>query len=286
MPRAKVKFEEISRDTGSSFRILLTPNLNDVFYWHFHPEYELVFVEGASGTRHIGDHISRYVDGDLVFIGPNIPHLNFDYGVKSTCETIVVQLKEDFLGKEFLLVPEIARIKQLFEDSKYGLSFDEETKRIVGKRLRNLTCLTGFEQLIELLQIFQLLSVSRRQILNSRHIANESIGKDQKRIEKIYHYVEVNFQEKPDVNDLARQCNLSTAAFCRYFRKVTGMTFTDFVNQYRITQAKKLLLQKQSVTTACLDSGFNNLSYFNKTFKKLTGENPSEFRKRELALLT
>jgi AraC-like DNA-binding protein/mannose-6-phosphate isomerase-like protein (cupin superfamily) len=282
MKPGKIAFEEVSKDAGSSFRILLTPNLNDIFYWHFHPEYEIVFVEGASGTRHIGDHISRYENGDLVFIGPNIPHLNFDYGVETTCETIVVQMKEDFLGKDFLSVPEVAGIKNLFEKAKYGLSFSESAKKIVGEKLKKLTALGHFEQLVELLQIFQILATSEMMVLNAHPVANKSIRKDMGRIERIHHYVEENYQQKVDVNEAAQLSHLTTAAFCRYFKKVTRMTFTEFLNQYRVTQSKKLLLQQQTVTEACYGSGFDNLSYFNKTFKKLAGENPSAFRKRHL----
>ena len=102
----KVVLEKLVPDIGSSFKILLTPNLNDLFYWHFHPEFEIVYVEAQNGVRHVGDHISRYEGSDLVFIGPNIPHLNFDYGVKTDCEQVVVQMKEDFLGKDFFYVPE------------------------------------------------------------------------------------------------------------------------------------------------------------------------------------
>ena len=93
----KAKFETIQNDSESSFRILLTPNLNDVFYWHFHPEYEIVYVEAENGLRHIGDHISKYEGSDIALIGPNIPHLNFDYGVKNTVNTVVIQMKEHFL---------------------------------------------------------------------------------------------------------------------------------------------------------------------------------------------
>ena len=283
MKRSKVAFEEVNTDAGSSFRILLTPNLNDIFYWHFHPEYEIVFVEGASGTRHIGDHISRYNDGDLVFIGPNIPHLNFDYGVETTCETIVVQMKEDFLGKEFLTLPEMSGIKKLFDKAKYGLSFPDGTKKIAGEKLKKLITLGHFEQLVELLQIFQLLASSEMTVLNTRPVADKSIKKDMGRIERIYHYIEENYQQKVDVNQAAQLSNLTTAAFCRYFKKITRMTFTEFLNQYRITQAKKLLLQHNTITEACYGIGFDNLSYFNKTFKKLAGENPSSFRKRQMA---
>lgn len=283
MKRNKVAFEEVTTDAGSSFRILLTPNLNDIFYWHFHPEYEIVFVEGASGTRHIGDHISRYHDGDLVFIGPNIPHLNFDYGVETTCETIVVQMKEDFLGKEFFMLPEMAGVKKLFDKAKYGLSFPDSTKKIAGEKLKKLITLGQFEQLVELLQIFQLLASSEMTILNTRPVADKSIKKDMGRIERVYYYIEENYQQKVDVNQAAQLSNLTTAAFCRYFKKITRMTFTEFLNQYRITQAKKLLLQQHTITEACYGSGFDNLSYFNKTFKKLAGENPSAFRKRQMA---
>ena len=97
----KAQREAISTDENSSFRILLTPNLNELFYWHFHPEFEIVYVEADHGFRHIGDHISKYSGSDLALIGPNIPHLNFDYGVKATVETVVVQMQEDFLGKDY-----------------------------------------------------------------------------------------------------------------------------------------------------------------------------------------
>lgn len=278
----KVRLEEIQPDRDSSFKILLTPNLNEVFYWHYHPEYEIVFVEGASGTRHIGDHISRYEGSDLVFIGPNVPHLNFDYGVKSVCETIVVQMTEDFLGKDFFLKPELSDIHSLFEKARYGLSFDEQTKQVVGKKLKQLISLNHFEQLMELLQIFQVLATSSMQVLNSKPVADQSIGRHQGRIQKVHAYVEQKYQEKVDVHEAASICNLSTAAFCRYFRNTTRMTFTDFVNQYRIVQAKKLLLQGATVTEACYDAGFENLSYFNRTFRRFAGENPSHFRKNNL----
>src|SRR5436190_10629217 len=111
----KARLEAISTDEDSSFRILLTPNLNELFYWHFHPEYEIVYAEADTGIRHIGDHISKYQGSDLALIGPNIPHLNFDYGVKATVEIVVVQMKAYFLGQHFFLLPEIALINDLFE---------------------------------------------------------------------------------------------------------------------------------------------------------------------------
>jgi AraC-like DNA-binding protein len=278
----KLQLEEVKPDTGSSFKIL-NPHLSTTFLWHLHPEYEIVYVEALGGTRHVGDHISKYEGSDLVFIGPNIPHLNFDYGVHSDCEQVVIQMKENFLGEHFLNNPEIAAIKQLFKKACYGLSFYGDTKLRVAEALKKLQDLNRFDQLISLLGILQLLATSDEvKVLNSAPAANKAFEKQQKRMDFIYKYVEANYSSKPDVNELAQKVHLTTAAFCRYFKNQTKQTFTDFINQYRIGEAKNLLLQDKTITEACYATGFEQLSYFNKTFKKLTGQNPSAFKKQNL----
>ena len=277
----KAKLESISSDADSSFRILLTPNLNEIFYWHFHPEYEIVYVETPSGFRHIGDHISEYKGSDLALIGPNIPHLNFDYGAKTVVDTIVVQMKENFLGKDFFSLPETAAITELFEKARNGVAFYGKTKKLAGEKLKRLSLLPHFDQLITLLEVFQLLAQSdEAEILKAKPIASVSVLKEQQRIQKVYHFIEMNYQKEIDVNEVARLCQLTTAAFCRYFKKSTHHTFTDFLNHFRINQSKKVLMQDKTVTEACYESGFENISYFNKTFKRFTGEKPSTFRKK------
>ncbi|WP_221390550.1 AraC family transcriptional regulator [Dyadobacter sp. NIV53] len=279
----KIIREEIIPTQGSSFKVLLSPGLNDTFLWHFHPEYEIVYVEGTSGTRRVGDHISVYEGSDLVFIGPNIPHLNFDYGVRTECEQVIIQMKENFLGKDFLDIPELNSIKMLFDQSHYGLSFSGNTKQTVGEKLKKLPELDHFDQLMSLLQILKLLANSNEiSILNTAPAGNKSLQKEQHRMDAIYKYVEVHFDQSPDVNFIAAQVNLTTAAFCRFFKKNTRMTFTDFVNQYRVNQAKNYLLQDKTVSETCFAVGFESLSYFNKLFKSIVGENPSEFKKQYL----
>ncbi len=277
----KIQREEITPDQGSSFKILLTPGLNDTFLWHFHPEYEIVYVEGSSGTRHVGDHISIYEQSDLVFIGPYIPHLNFDYGVRTECEQIIIQLKDNFLGNDFLNVPEFSAIRELFKQADYGLSFTGDTKQAVGAKLKQLPGLNHFDQLILLLQIFQLLATTEEvNRLNDRPVPNKFFEKDEKRMDTIYQYIEASYRERPDVNEIAQKTNLTTAAFCRFFKKHTKMTFTDFINQFRINRAKNYLLQDKSISETTYEVGFESVSYFNKVFKKIVGENPSSFKKR------
>jgi AraC-like DNA-binding protein len=278
----KLQLEEVKPDIGSSFKIL-SPHLNTIFLWHLHPEYEIVYVEAVGGPRHVGSHISKYAGSDLVFIGPNIPHLNFDFGVHSECEQIVIQMKENFLGEPFFNNPEIAAIKQLFKKACYGLSFYGETKAKAAEALKKLQGLNRFDQLLSLLQIFQLLATTDEvEVLNHIPAANKAFVKQQKRMDLIYKYVEDNYNLKPDVNQVAQLVYLTPAAFCRYFKKQTRLTFTGFVNQYRINEAKNLLLQDKTITETCYATGFEQLSYFNKTFKKLCGENPSAFKKRNL----
>jgi len=279
----KVRFETVRTDSDSSFKIF-SPRLNDFFYWHFHPEYEIVFIEGADGTRHVGDHIDKFQGSDLVFIGPNIPHLNFDYGIKTPYEKIVVQMKEDFLVKAFLNIPELTAIHQLFEKARHGVCFYGETKRQIGERLKVISQLDHFNQLIEILTLFQIMaSSSEIKTLNARPVDQHYNLKEQQRMRKVNQFIQENFQRKIEIEEVAALANLSAAAFCRYFKKMTKLTFTEFLNQYRINQAKKFLLMDKNVTETCFESGFLNLSYFNRTFKKVTKENPLQFKKRFLS---
>jgi len=282
----KLRLETIQPDSGSSFRILLTPNLNDIFYWHFHPEIEIVYVEAARGIRHIGDHISTYEGSDLALIGSYIPHLNLDFGVKTTVETVVVQLREHFFEEGLETFPELAAIVELFERAKTGIAFSGATRKLAGERLKKLAGLDKFNQFFELLQIFQLLAKSDEYVnLKTRPISNKALLKQRERILQVYQHVEENFKEKIDTHAIADKVNLSVPAFCRYFKKAAKVTYTDFVNQYRVTYAKKLLLQQRNVTEACYHSGFENLSYFNRAFKKIAGESPSIYKKRNAAQL-
>ena len=281
----KLQLEEVKPDAGSSYRIL-NPKLSDTFLWHLHPEYEIVYAEAINGPRHVGSHVSRYQGSDLVFIGPNIPHLNFDYGVTTGCEQVVVQMPKNFMGETFFNSPEAKPIRQLFINAAYGLTFDGETKIRVAAMLKNLQQQAGFEQLLSLLQIFQLLANSTDvSILNDTPAANKAFEKQRTRMDVIYYYVEQHYNGKPDVNQIAEKVNLGVAAFCRFFKAQTGETFSDFVNRYRVNEAKNLLLQDKSVTETCYATGFEQLSYFNRVFKKLTGENPSAFKKRNLSAL-
>jgi len=277
----RVRKENVEPNPNSSFRLLVTPHLEEVFLWHYHPEYELVYIEGTDGNRHIGDHLERYEGSDLAFIRPNVPHLNFDYGADRRHTKIVVQLREDFLGPDFLNKPELRSIQQLFNQPEGACYFTGAIKKEVGERLKKLPESGHFEQLILLLEIFQTLSATTEKVsVAAKPIERLQDFRDQQRIKKVQQFVAEHFTEPIDMQQIITLTGLSNAAFCRYFKKSTGQTFTEYLTEYRIGQSRKMLLTNSTVTDACFASGFENLSYFNRTFKRLTGENPLAFKKR------
>lgn len=275
-----IQLETIDFKPGKSFK-LFSPRLRNTFLWHYHPEFELVYVEADAGIRHVGTHISTYTQSDLVFIGSNLPHLNFDYRLRSDYHQIVIQLRCDFMGTALGLTPEFAGIAKLFRTAEYGIAFDGETKQKVAKQLRQLEGLSSLEQLLQLIDIFQILANSdEKTILNKDLSSKNFILKDKIRMGAIYEYIDAEYHREPDVNIVAQKVNLTTPAFCRYFRRQTNMTFTEFVNQYRIERAKNLLMQNNNVSETCYAVGIDSLSYFNKLFKEIAGENPSDFKRR------
>jgi len=277
----KIQLESISPESKSPFRLLHDPKLNHLFYWHFHPEFELVYIEGASATRHVGDHISQFKDNDLVLIGSNIPHLNFDYGVTSSYRKEVLHIKPFFKENFISQFPELQSLDRLIELSKYGIAFSGSTKKEIGAMMKELHQLQPFEFFMQAMNILKTLAASKEfELLHTKSYINRYSKKEQERIREIYTLVDERYQNKITVEDVAQICNLTKPAFCRYFKKATGNTFIGFLNQYRISQAKRLLLMGNNISETCYDCGFESLSYFNRTFKKVTGENPSDFKKR------
>ena len=278
----KIALEKISpSNVNSSFSWLINPKLNDFFYWHFHPEYELVFIEAPEGTRHVGEHISRFAESDLVLIGSNIPHLNFDYGIKTDYTKTVLHIQLHFLENAFENTPELKAIEKLLEQSKLGIAFGKDTKKELGGLFKTAHELPYFEQFLVILKILKILGESSDYVLLHKEAPkNQYNKKEQERLKRLYQFIDEHYQRKIEIEEVAQLSNLSHAAFCRYFKKMTKLTFTEFLNHYRINQAKRLLMLDKNVSETCFECGFESLSYFNRIFKKITSENPLAFKKR------
>lgn len=279
---SKPAFEAIEPDFGNSYTYqkfdALKNNKNTV--WHYHPEIELVYVKGGSGKRQIGSHVSYYSNGDLILVGSNLPHCGFTDKLTGNDSETVIQMKTDFLGSDFFGIPEMRKISSLFEMAKGGVSFSGKTKRKVGEKMEILEYQTDFQRLLSILNILNELGNSKEfKILNAEGFSMETEVKDNDRINTVFNYVKTNFKEEITLDEIGELVSMTVPSFCRYFKKITNKTFTQFVNEYRLVHASKLLAEQPlSITEVCFESGFNNFSHFNKQFKAFTGQNPSEYR--------
>lgn len=276
-------YEEIRPSFGSSFafRKFDIEHGSNLPYWHCHPEYEITFISNGRGKRHIGDHISYFDEGDLIFLGPNIPHMDFSQEVYESHYEIVIQMKEDFLGPHFLDVIEMGAIKELFERAKSGLAFYGATKWDIGERLSRMVDMNSFDRLLELLRVLNILAYSPDcYAFNLNYQALEIKPQEKQRIKAIYEFIEQNFQRHFSMQEVADHVNMTVPAFCRFFKKHTHKTFVAVLNEFRIAHACSLLGEEHAnIANVGYESGFNNLSHFNKQFKLITGKTPSAYRK-------
>ena len=282
MINKKPAFEKVSPSFGSSILVKQhTEKIeNLVAFWHFHPELELVYVNQGQGKRHIGNHLSYFNNSQLLLIGSNLPHNGFTDRFTTNGTETIVQFKSDFLGKEFFNAPESVSISSLFERAKKGILFKPEIKKIVGSKIEELNDIDGLSRVLKLLEILNDLAISEDYtLLNADGFAFETKPQDSTKIDIIFKHINNNFQNHISLDEIANKVSMTVPAFCRFFKKATGKTFTKLVNEYRVVHATKLLLEKQSsIADICFECGFNNFSHFNKLFKEFTGKSASKYR--------
>jgi AraC-like DNA-binding protein/mannose-6-phosphate isomerase-like protein (cupin superfamily) len=277
----KIEFEIVKPDENSSFRFLYQNKPISEFIWqyHYHPEYELVCVVGGGGTRHVGNHLSMYDDGDLVLIGSNMPHSGFGLNATEPHEEIVVQIKPEVMQQWVADFPEMKEISDLIVRSKHGLKFKGGVKSRITALLIEMKNMSPFEKHLSMLKVLHQLALAEEyDVLNKQPILAEMVNKHRNRLQKIFTYVENYYDQDIDIQKVADIANISVPSFCNYFKKTTHITFTEFVNHYRIQKACLLLQQDKTVAEVCFACGFNNVTYFNKIFKKIIHKTPSDFR--------
>ncbi|MCD9855277.1 AraC family transcriptional regulator [Epilithonimonas sp. JDS] len=276
-------YEAVKPNIGSSFTCLYflkNENIKTQF-WHYHPEIELIFVCGGSGKRQIGSNISNFSNGDLILIGSNLPHCGLTNENTNNEYEVVIQFSKNFLGTEFWDAPEMQRILSMLETAKSGIVFGETVKKSLSEKIRTLSELSYLDKLLTFIEILDELAHTKDfQILNAGKYYLQTQKEDNDRINLIFNHVKDNFKSQISLEEVAGLATMTVPSFCRYFKKITNKTFTQFVNEYRITHSLKLLAeQPMSITDICFESGFNNFSYFNKTFKEHTQKSPSQYRK-------
>lgn len=277
-----IRFEKIQPDLSSSFRVLYQNVHADSFTWdyHYHPEIELVFVPNGNGRSYVGNHLSFYEDGDFILIGENVPHAGFGYGSQSVHEEWVIQFrKEIFTDGTLGTLPEMHAIQSMLKKAACGIRFKGQTRRMCAHLFPTLAQKKGLERLLTLLEILDFLANSSEfELLNEKRVLSLS-NKDFQRTTVILDFVAAHFSEQIQTSDVAEITHLSLAAFCHYFKRNFQQSFSDFLNEYRINQACRLLAQGKTVSDTAFLVGYNSLPYFSLTFKRLKKCSPSAYRK-------
>lgn len=282
MIQKKPTLEKITPNFGSSFLLKKHEEFlkTNTPFWHFHPEIELVYVNKGKGKRHIGNHISYFNNSQLVLIGSNLPHIGYLDRLTTNGSETLIQFLPDFLGKGFFKIPEMQPIDALFERAKKGIRFNLEIKQRIGAKIEKLIELDGANRITSFIEILNdLATTDDYTLLNANGFAFESSHQDSNKIEVVYKHINDNFKDHISLDEVSELVSMTVPAFCRYFKKSTGKTFTKLVNEYRVVHATKLLAEStMNITDISFECGFNNFSHFNKLFKEFTGKSASVYR--------
>ncbi len=255
--------------------------------WHFHPEYEIMLVLKGTGIRFVGDSMERFQPGDLVFYGTNIPHLyrsDKEYYQKESefiSQATVLYFKENFLGESFWHLPEIMPIKKLFSHAKRGIKFKGKAKQELRRQILKLDDQKdGIEKIIALLTILKNMANTKEYDLLSSNAFTKYVDEyDCERMNKVYQFIMDNYTESPSLEEVSEIAHMNPTAFCRYFKSRTNKTYTQFLNEVKIGNACKLLIDsKLSISQVCFETGFNNFTHFNHQFKKIIGLTPTQYQ--------
>lgn len=278
--------EKIRKKEDESFSIGIFQDTLDKCTWHYHNNFEISFITEGSGKRIVADSIEEFQPGDLVFIGRNLPHVWIaDKEARTpsnrTLEMVYLQFTSEVLCPQMLLLPELKYVARALALSERGIQIVGQTLNEVSEIMLQLPYLKGFDRMLHFFKLMDIIGSSESNIqLASKDYLNKRFTTGNKRIAVIHEYLMSNYREEVDLKRIAGLVNMAEGSLCRFFRMNMGLTVFEYLNKIRIEFVCQLLMDPDlSILEVCLDSGFNNLSHFNKQFKKNTGVTPSEYRK-------
>lgn len=253
--------------------------------WHYHEELEFIQVRKGSGTLFIGDCIRKFGPGDVVLIGPNIPHYWFfdpeylDAIKPIATDNCVIHFQKSFAGEDFFYLPEMTSIKDLLLEANKGLWYRCDSTDPLNKLFEHILIAGGFEQLLILLQALYIFHHKNKIMLVSDNYAILNHSSDHKRMNDIVDYIQTNFRQHIELSDLANLAGMTNNSFCRYFKQKTGKTPLEFTTELRIASACKFLSDTNTpLKEVCFECGYNNYVSFHNAFKRITGLTPKNYK--------
>ncbi|HPH46664.1 MAG TPA: AraC family transcriptional regulator [Chryseolinea sp.] len=278
----KANYENIASKKGNeSFLAYSVAVPAFEFKWHYHPEYELTLITKGKGKRLVGDSNESFTTGDLVLLGPGLPHTwSSDVVKKKIVSAVVIQFPEEFIGN-FLHLNGFEKIGKLLSTSSHGLFFPDANELI--PQIEMLPESTGVEKVTSLLSILQQLTSQKVVKLSSEYFNAVKSEETEKRINKVCQYIQKNSTRILDLESIASLIHLSPSAFCKFFKRATGKTYSDYVNDIRIGNACHSLIESdKAISEVAFETGFESLTYFNRVFLKKKGITPKQYRNKVL----
>jgi AraC-like DNA-binding protein len=275
----KAILEDIKTNQGiSSFHAFRYQVPYFQFKWHYHPEFELTYIVKGNGYRIVGNSYEPFNDGDLVLLGSNLPHTwsgKADGDVNS--DAIVIQFSSEFISP-FLELNESLLIKNMLDSSLRGINFELDEQLVT--KIIEITETNGVERILKLISILDILSKKQIKLIAPNTFHNVVSKKSEVLINKVCLFIQNNFQNKIYLKEIADLIYLTESNFCKFFKKATGKTYSDYVNEIRINEASRLLIQSdKTISQISFECGFETLSYFNRVFLNKKGITPSFYRK-------
>jgi AraC-like DNA-binding protein len=279
----KANLEKIEPPEGSSFHMAYNkaPLLCHTDFWHFHPEFEIVYLPHGKGKRFVGDRISAFLDGDLVLLGPNIPHNAFNFGFESAgYEEYVIQFRSEHILSMTSQFPEFSRIARLLVAAESGIAITGEAKHRIGRLIGEMYQLKGFQRLMHLFFVLREMSLlPQLEDLEAKKFLTTD-ATQARRIGVVYDFIQRDYQQELSTRQMAGELAMTDSSFCRWFRHSTGKSFKQALTEVRIQKACSLLTQSDlSVGSIASMSGFNNISLFNRLFKNTIHMTPNKYRR-------
>ncbi|MGI9552067.1 MAG: AraC family transcriptional regulator [Aurantibacter sp.] len=250
--------------------------------WHFHEEYELIYIIKGQGIRLVGDNLSNFQSGELVLVGPNIPHLWRSTENVFLADRIVIKFDQLPGGVNFFSLPEFSKIRSLLNKSETGISFGGRTRGDVHDDIIDLSNSDGADKWIFLMRILNTLSESKdTKELSSPYMKISPLKLEENRLSKVIAFISENYMKDIVLEDVADIASMTIQSFCRFFKKRTNKTFVQFLNEYRIGKACVFLIEnRMPISDICYELGFNSTTNFNRIFKKQYACTPMEYRKK------
>jgi AraC-like DNA-binding protein len=278
----KPYFKPIHSDKSRLFTVVVQENEKEFEYpWHFHPEFELTYILKSHGVRYVGNSIENFFDDDLVLLGSNLPHCWINAAdQQQTTGAIVVYLKEEFIDKTWMGSCEFETISNLLKLSAKGIKFEKSVALKLKDKCIQLQKLPPLEKLMALLQMLQELSQTKKYHLLCEHgFSYELNNSYNQRINIVYNHIEKHYHKKISLADIAAQLNMSEEYFSRFFSKTMKKSFFEFLNEYKINRACKLLIETdKQIREICYASGFESIPFFYRQFKKFKNCQPKNYR--------